>query len=327
VLYGMSCLVFLEPHEEAVLERFGKPRAGAWHLQPGFHFKLPWPFETIQRVPARRVMTAWIGLDADDATNRPAVITWSVPHYRKEDTYVVASRVPAGGSAVPAGLVSVNIPVEYRVTNLLAYVYGTRDPEKLILSFGNRALTRAAAGHDLADFLGPRRAIVAAELQVEVQKQVDAAGLGVEILFTGMQGAHPPVQVAEAFESVIGALEQRDAAILNARAYTNEILPIARANAEKLQREAEAYRVGRGELASAEVDQFEKRRAAHKTAPEVFRANMYLNTLRDSLAGARKYIVDAPGSKQVLMLNLEEKPYQDLLDLGAPLEPVAGGKK
>ena len=323
VLYAMSCLVFLEPHEEAVLERLGKPRAGAWHLQPGFHLKLPWPFETVQRVPARRVMTAWVGFDAADATNRPAVITWNVPHYRKEDSYVVASRIPAGGDAVPASLVSINIPIEYRVTNLLAYVYGTREPQTLIEAFANRALTRAAAQHDLSDFLGARRAAIGDTLRTDLQRDVDQAGLGVEILFSGVQGVHPPVQVADAFESVVGAIEQREAAILSARAYTNEILPVAHANADKLRREAEAYRTRRTELAAAEVDQFEKRRAAFKTAPEVFRANLYLNTLRDSLTGARKFIVDAPGSKQVLLLNLEEKPYQDLLDLGNSFAPAA----
>lgn len=344
VLWLMSCLVFLGPEEEGVLEHFGKPSDKNWHLTSGFHFKLPWPFETVQRVEARRVLVTHIGYETDDHTNRPAVLTWTVPHYAKEDMYLVASRpvvqpseppkggtpnndlresalgVPAsaGPDAVAASLVSVNIPVEYRVTNLLAHVYGVQQPEKVLRSIANRALTRAAAQHDLADFLGARRTEIGNALQTRIQSDANAAGLGIEILFVGMQGVHPPTQVADAYESVVGALEQKEAMILTARAYTNQVLPVARANAEKAQREAEAYRFRRTALAAAEVTQFEKRLQAYETSPQVFKTSLYLSTLRDSLAGARKYIVDAPASKQVLLFNFEEKPYQDLLDLAPP---------
>ena len=324
VLYFMSCLVFLGPEEEGVLEHFGKPVENAWKLESGFHFKLPWPFETVQRVPARRVLTTYIGFEMESETNRPAVISWSQPHYKKEDMYLVASRAVGqtvssanAADAVAASLVSVNIPVEYRVTNLLSFVYGSQQPEKILNSIANRALTQAAARHDLSDFLGPRRAEIGDALQTRIQRDADIAGLGIEILFVGMQGVHPPVQVAEAYESVVGAIEQKEATILTARAYTNQVLPVARADAEKTLREAEAYRTRRSEIASAEVTQFEKRQQAYATAPGVFKTSMYLTALRESLANTRKYIVDAPASKKVMIFNFEEKPYQDLLDFGS----------
>ncbi len=327
VLWLMSCLVFLGPEEEAVLEHFGKPIENGWKLESGFHFKLPWPFETVQRVAARRVLTTRIGYEVENETNRPAVITWTVPHFKKEEMYLVASRPvagqpgstpPATADAVAASLVSVNIPVEYRVTNLLGFVYGVQQPEKVLQAIANRALTRAAAQHDLADFLGPRRAEIGATLHSQIQDGADSAGLGVAILFVGIQGVHPPTQVAEAYESVVGALEQKEAAILVARAYTNQVLPIARANVEKARREAEAYKVRRTELAAAEVTQFEKRLQANETSPQVFRTFTYLSTLQEAIKGSRKYIIDAPTSKQILQFNFEEKPYQDLLDLGTP---------
>lgn len=329
VLWLMSCLVFLGPEEEGVLEHFGRPVENRWRLESGVHAKLPWPFETVQRVEARRVLVTHVGYETDDETNRPSVLTWTVPHYKKEDMYLVASRAPQAlpgaesadrnaADAVAASLVSVNIPVEYRITNLLAHVYGVQQPERVLQALANRALTRTAAQHDLADFLGPRRAEIGRALQTRIQSDANAAGLGIEILFVGMQGVHPPTQVADAYESVVGALEQKEAAILTARAYTNQVLPVARANAEKALRDAEAYRYRRTELAAAEVTQFEKRLQAYETSPQVFQTSLYLSTLRDALAGARKYIVDAPASKQVLLFNFEEKAYQDLLDLGSP---------
>lgn len=333
-LWLMSCLVFLGPDEEAVKERFGLPLAQGWKLDSGFHLKWPWPFETVQRVPARRVLSTHIGYETDDETHRPAVLTWTTPHYAKEDMYLVASRAPQTrlsadatandartiADAVAASLVSVNIPIEYRVTNLLQFVYGAQQPESILRSIANRALTREAARNDLADFLGERRTEIGNALQERIQSDASAAGLGIEILFVGMQGVHPPTQVASAYESVVGALEQKEAAILAARAYTNQILPVARANADKKRDEAESYRVRRAELAAAEVEQFEKRLEAHDAAPQVYRTFAYLDALEEATRGARKYIVDAPASKQIYQFNFEEKPYQDLLDLGAPTE-------
>lgn len=329
VLYFMSCLIFLGPEEEGVLEHFGKPVASGWKLESGFHFKLPWPFETVQRVPARRVLSTYIGFEMESETNRPAVISWSQPHYKKEDMYLVASHggpaTPSGersstaaNDAVAASLVSVNIPVEYRVTNLLSFVYGAEKPEKILQAIANRALTQAAARHDLADFLGPRRAEIGSALQARIQDDANRAGLGIGVIFVGMQGVHPPVQVAEAYESVVGAIEQKEATILTARAYTNQTLPVARANSDKTRHEAEAYRTRRSEIASGEVTQFEKRLQAYATTPAVFKTSLYLNMLRDSLTNSRKFIVDAPATKKIMIFNFEEKPYQDLLDLGSP---------
>lgn len=335
VLWFMSCLVFLDPEEEAVLERFGRPVADRWKLESGFHFKLPWPFETVQRVAARRVLTTHIGFEADENASRPAVLTWTTPHYQQEDMYLVASRpgtatllqpVESGpraaisAEAVAAGLISVNVPIEYRVTNLLAFVYAVQDPEKLLQALANRALTQTAAQLDLSDFLGPRRAEIGAALQQRIQADANAVGLGIEVVFAGIQGVHPPVQVADAYESVVGALEQKEATILTARAYTNQTLPVARANAEKMRHEAEAYRTRRAAIADAEVTQFEKRQQSFAAAPGVFKTSLYLDTLRESLAGARKYVVDAPDTRKVMIFNFEEKPYQDLLDLSSPME-------
>jgi regulator of protease activity HflC (stomatin/prohibitin superfamily) len=58
----------------------------------------------------------------------------------------------------------------------------------------------------------------------KIQQMADQAGLGVEIIFVGLQGIHPPTSVAKNYQEVIGAIQQKQAAILLAEAQSNRTL-------------------------------------------------------------------------------------------------------
>jgi regulator of protease activity HflC (stomatin/prohibitin superfamily) len=314
-LYLMSCLVFLAPGEEAVLERFGRPRAEGWHLKSGPHLKWPWPFETVRRVDAGRVQVVHAGYEPEADRPPERVLLWTVPHYRDEDRFLVAGGGGPAGDTAPAGFLALALAIEYRVTNVAVHAYGVANPAAALKQVATRALTRAAAVRPASYFFGAGRSEATAALRADVQSEADRLGLGVEVLFAGLHGVHPPVQVAAAYQSVVGALEEREATLLKARAYTNSLLPRAEADAAMVRSEAEAYKVRRGELAQAEAQRFEKRLDAARRAPEVYRKDLYLRALSGSLAGARKYVVDAPGCEEVLYFNFQEKPYPDLFDL------------
>jgi regulator of protease activity HflC (stomatin/prohibitin superfamily) len=72
--------------------------------------------------------------------------------------------------------------------------------------------------------LGAGRQYAAEVLTERIQQEVDREGLGVEIVFLGLQGVHPPPEVATAYQEVIGAVQQKQAAILNGEAERNGTL-------------------------------------------------------------------------------------------------------
>lgn len=317
LFYLMSCLVFLGPEEAGILEHLGRPHPTRGQLASGFHLKAPWPFETVRRVPAKRVLIARVGFEPEADEIRPATLLWTVPHYRQEDTFLTASAANhAEGDATAVGLVSFNVPVEYRVTNVLQFIYGHAEPGELVRDLAYRALTRELSSRDFVQVLGPDRLKVGEQVRQRIQHEADQRGLGVEILFVGVQGVHPPVAVAPAFQSVVGALEQREASILEAQAYTNSTLPMAAAEADRLRAEALARKFRRSALAEADADLFSRRIAAYQVAPAVFTSDLYLGSVTRALGGARKFIIDHPRAREVLTFNFEEKAYPDLFDLG-----------
>jgi len=57
-----------------------------------------------------------------------------------------------------------------------------------------------------------------------IQKAANEAGLGVEIVFLGLQGLHPPAEVAPDYQKVVGAVQKKQALILEAQAERNKTL-------------------------------------------------------------------------------------------------------
>ncbi len=316
VLYLLSTLVFLDPAEAAILERFGQP---ARDLTSGFHFKWPWPFETVRRFEVRRVQSFEIGYQ-DAARGAPAAdkstLLWTVPHFQQEDQFLTASAETAAGDAVPVNLVSFNVRVEYFIADMRQYAYRHAAPGRVLEQAAYRVLTQTTAARGLFDVMGEGRREMAGLLQTRLQAEADRLGLGVRVAFVGVEGVHPPTQIADAFQSVIGSVEEREAAILGARADANRVLPLAEAEAAQVTSAAEAYAVQRTEIAAADSDRFLKRLESYRQAPSVFKTRLYLATFRDAVRDARKYIIAASPGSEVIQINLEEKLSPDLLDLG-----------
>ncbi len=246
-LYLASCIVVVEPNEEAIVERFGNPLAAdeqVRHIGPGIHLKLPWPIDIAYMHPTGKVMELYVGYvpRRNPKTGEiipDRVLLWGQSHYEEEFSVLAASENMAEShddGAIPVSLIKANIPVQYRIKDLYAYVYGHDDPSKLLEAICYRELTNFAAsaraevdaigdGADATDSLfGSGRTHAKKVLTERIQKAADEQGLGIEVVFLGMQGIHPPPEVAPDYQAVIGAVQRKQALMLQAEAERNNIL-------------------------------------------------------------------------------------------------------
>ncbi len=249
-LYLASCIVVIGPTDEAIVERFGSPLMDDGQVRrigPGFHVKLPWPIDTAYTYPTGEVMDLYIGYVPKTDPKTGAIIPeksllWGQTHYETEHDLMVATaytenQTGAGVAdrAVPVGLVKANVPVQYRIKDLYAYIYNHSNPAKLLEDICYRELARLAAtakvdveegtpGQTQASILGAGRTKATDTLMRRIQEAADAQDLGVELVFLGLQGIHPPPEVAPEYQKVIGAVQMKQAAVLKAEAERNKTL-------------------------------------------------------------------------------------------------------
>jgi len=229
------------PDEEAIIERFGNPVNNANEIRligPGLAFKWPWPIDIAYKYPTKKVMELNIGFKAKKDTDKAGYgpLLWGKEHYEEEYHLLVASKqtsVSTDASAVPVSLVMAAVPVQYRVKDLYSFIYNHNEPEKRLEAICYRELTKFAANamievDDEADLehslLGAGRSEAKKALTGEIQKAADEAGLGIEIVFLGLQGIHPPPEVATDYQEVVSAVQKKQALIFEAQAERNKSL-------------------------------------------------------------------------------------------------------
>lgn len=246
-LYLASCIVVVAPDEEAIIERFGNPLKGNDQAGPGLHFKLPWPIDVAYKYRTKQVREIYIGYvpKTDKDTGRvlrESSLLWGQEHYAEEHSVLVATRQTGevfteGATQIGFSLIKANIPVQYRIKDLYAYIYSQSDPGKLFESICYQELTRFAAsavieaddlgsGQSPSDesLFGAGRSEAKETLMQRIQEAADNQRLGIEVVFLGLQGVHPPPEVAPDYQAVIGAVQQKQAKIMEAQAERNETL-------------------------------------------------------------------------------------------------------
>lgn len=234
VLYLMSSFVIIGPGYAGVVERFGEPMRD---IAPGLQFKWPWPIETVYVYPTDEVQHLSIGYREGKEDKLKKAYLWGEKHYEEEYNLLVA--VETGGEqeegAVPVSIVQASVPIQYRIKDMRQFMYNHRDARAWLEAICYRELTRFAASAKIEmdegsgealkkSLLGAGRMEASHELLSRIQKAVDDVELGVEIVLLGLQGVHPPPEVAKEYEAVVASLQLKQATVLDAQAQRNRLL-------------------------------------------------------------------------------------------------------
>ena len=320
ILFISTSVVFISTGEQGLRERFGRPVGGV--LEPGPHLKMPWPIDSVKRYSSREVQMFNIGFIPDPKLEQEKTVLWTRPHYKEEFNLLVASSEQvstnqSGQQSVPANLLTVSIPVQYQINDVKAWAYNYSKADELLEKISTREVVLYLVGVDLMEIMSSGRFQAAQELRERIQARANELALGVNILFVGLQDIHPPVKVAEEFQKVVGATQEKEARILRAEGYRARVLPLAEAEAARLIRDAEIYRLSKVAAAVARASQFTNQITAFTASPTVYPQRLSLQTFARASADARKFVIGTTNA-QVLQLNLEEQVRRDLLDVEVP---------
>lgn len=224
VVWLLSCIAIVQPNEQGLRVRMGKKMGTA--LSPGAYAKLPWPLEkieTFQSTAARRIN---LGGDEPKMTGNKGIF-WTNDHGVPETYFAVRPaeddlKVKVQDESVHGSgfaLASVEIPVYYTITDYEKFdALATPVPmeeaktdqrEEFLRSLGRREAFTLLATKTIDEVLGSGREEISRVLRQRIEKVFKEKDAGVQILFVGIEGVHPPREASAAFEDIVRAHQRR----------------------------------------------------------------------------------------------------------------------
>jgi membrane protease subunit HflK len=207
-------------------------------------------------------------------------------------------------------LVNIRVVVQYRISDLPAYLFKVWDPlgtpeGRTLRDAAETALRGVVGSMTIDNILTTGRARVQEETKVHLQELLTQYETGLLITTVKLQAVDPPEEVDASFKDVVSAKEDRERIINEARAYREDLIPKARGEAEQMIRAAEAYRETRVREAQGKSSRFLSMLKEYRQAKDITRRRLYLETMQEVLGRVQKTIVSGKlGSKAVPVLPL-----------------------
>lgn len=268
--------------ETAVVTQFGKAigESGA-----GLHFKIPF----MQQVYTVNMTTRGMELGYKSQGTHDSMTNVSV----ETESFMITRDF---------NFVNIDFYVEWKVSNATKYLFRSSDPEGLLRNILQSEARSAVSMYDVDDVLTTAKSEIQTRMKEEVLAKLDAYDIGIVVTNISIQDAEPPTaQVISAFKDVENAKQNKDTEINIANTYNNEIIPSARAEADKIIREAEGEKEARISEAKGQVARFNEMYAEYVNNKEITKTRIYLETMESVLPGVKVYI-QSGGQEDILKI-------------------------
>ncbi|TDR44115.1 protease FtsH subunit HflK [Tahibacter aquaticus] len=266
-----------------VVQRFGKMTRV---MSPGFNLKWPRPIETVTKV-------------------------------KTKDVRLLADSVRM--LTMDENIVQIDFNVQYQVSDAQKFLFQVKDVEDPTVKQAAESAVRQVIGGSAMDtILSGQGSELVAETKRVLQTTLDSYDAGIIVNEVNFQSVAPPHEVKEAFDDVTNARENKQQTENEAQAYANQIVPEARGQAARIKAEAEGFRAERIARAEGDAARFNQLVAQYKSAPEILRRRLYLETMQQVLKDNIK-VLDATGGRNLINL-----PIDRLVPAATSLSPGAG---
>lgn len=259
-----TCFVQIDVHQQGAVFRLGKLQKEP--LNPGFHLTLPWPFDKTDIYDTGSVRKVTIGYIPTVQQDN----TWTKAHGEEEYLLLLGN-----GNE----MVSINLQVEYRIDDLLAYIRSSASPESLLQAQAYEIVTARTIVSDLDSLLAADRESFSTTFREELTQRIAPYHTGLTVVDVVLESIHPPVKVADIYQKTIGASIDAGYILLKAETEANTRLLGAQQQANQIVSNAKSDKYTRIGEAQAAVTEFMAAAAADGAYRDEYRFYKYLDAI------------------------------------------------
>ena len=266
IIFGSTYQI--KEQEQAVLITFGKATAVT---DSGLHFKIP----LIQQVRKVNTTIQGFSIGYNNETNTS----------NEEESLMITSDY---------NFVNVDFFVEYRYSDPVRAIYASKEPVKILKNISQSCIRTVIGSYPVDDVLTTGKNEIQAAIKTMILERLEEHDIGIQLVNITIQDSEPPTtEVMEAFKAVETAKQGKETALNNANKYKNEQIPKAQAQADGIIKEAEAQKMERINVATAQVSRFNAMYEEYIKNPTITRQRMFYEAMEEILPDL-KVIIESP---------------------------------
>jgi membrane protease subunit HflK len=289
----LTCFYTVDDKQQAVVTTLGRVSD---ITDPGLHFKLPFGLQQVDKVDVNVYQKIELGY----VTNHDGSTTTN----DSESAMITGDY----------NIVNVDFFVEYKISDPVAYLYSSNDPELILRNLIQSQVRNVVGSSNVDSVLTDGKENIQMQVKDLVAEILQEYDIGLTLVDVRIQDSEPPtVDVVEAFKSVETAKQQAEAVVNEAIAYQNAQLPNAQAQADQLISNAEYLKTKRINEAIEQVAMFSAMYEEYAQNPDITKSRMYYEAISEILPDVKLYINTAEEGSDVQML----MPLDSLVKGGA----------
>ncbi len=287
MMYVFSGIYVVQPDERGVVTRFGSLISA--NVQPGIHYRLPWPVEKVATPQTTSIKRMSIGYKIMDRVRGLAPTS-------RETQFVTGDE----------NIIEAQLLVQYVVKDPAAFLFGAEEPHWLVRKSCEAVLTEKVTVMSVDDILTTGKLEIERYVKTGAQEILDSYGTGIELVAAHIQEVNPPREVADAFRDVASAREDRNRIIQEANGYANRVVPMARGEGAALVIAARGDSTQFINAARGEGERFRALVAEYRKGQGTIRTRLWLETMETVLSSVKKYVLDDDAGESQLDLRFME---------------------
>jgi membrane protease subunit HflK len=305
LIIGKQCFFQLEPEEEAIVLRLGKPLPETF--ESGLHTRIPF-VDQVYKVPVHTQHRMEFGFRSGDKASG-----------RTSGTQ--AESLMLTGDLM---LVHVRWSLVYKIEDIHTWLFEIKDRGDTIRDISMGVMRQIVGDYSLDEVLTTKQLEIASLAQDTTQSALrDKVPTGVVITEVAIKSADVPDAARKAFDDLTRTLAKVQGELAVAKAEQDNVIGMARNEKNESIGIAERNHTEVIDNANGEAVAFLAKAAEYERAPEITRQWMYLNTMTIVLSGLDEKLVIEDGSGSGIAKHL---PLKDFFS-PAPQASSSGGAK
>ena len=274
-----KCFYTVNEQHNAVVTQFGRV---VKVNTAGFYFKAPW--QSVHKVD---VTTHGTGIGY--------IVSQTGQNITDNDNGIMIT--------ADFNLLNIDFYLEYRVTDPIAYLYNSEEPEQILSNIALANIRTVVSNYKVDEAMTTGKSQIQADVKEAMIKELEVYNIGLSVVNITVQDSAPPTEeISAAFKAVETAKQKADTAMNEALQYQNQKIPEAEANADAIIRKASAYKEARIAEATGQVERFLKMYEEYKKYPLITKRRLFFERMEEILPGL-KVIITSGDTQTVLPLD------------------------